>query len=110
MPTTVAEPQKLCNQEQAAALKRGVSRDMAESAGHQKKPLLKIIRAKCLECCGGSRHEVSLCSLTDCPNWPYRFGKNPFSTRKGRPGGNPEALRRAREARMAAVSSSGDTS
>jgi hypothetical protein len=38
---------------------------------------LKAIRAKCLDCCAGSFHEVRICHITDCPLHPYRFGKNP---------------------------------
>jgi hypothetical protein len=38
---------------------------------------LKAIRAFCLECCGGSRKEVELCSAEDCSLWLYRFGKRP---------------------------------
>lgn len=41
---------------------------------------LKAIRAKCVDCCGGSHYEVKLCPADDCPLWDYRFGKNP--TRK----------------------------
>lgn len=47
-------------------------------AGHTKMPLLKVIRAKCLECAGGHPGQVRNCQLTGCPNWPYRMGKNPF--------------------------------
>jgi hypothetical protein len=72
---------------------------MAVAAGHSKQSLMKVIRLKCLDCTAGSSHEVAICHLIDCPCWPYRFGKNPFSTRKGPPAGNIEALRRAREAR-----------
>lgn len=49
--------------------------------GHTKKPLLKIIRAKCLDSCAGQPSEVRLCQITDCPLWPYRMGKNPFHRR-----------------------------
>jgi hypothetical protein len=42
---------------------------------------LKAMREYCLDCCGGSRKEVKLCPSTDCSLWPYRFGKNPYSTR-----------------------------
>lgn len=50
--------------------------------GHIKKPLLKVIRAKCLDCCVHQPSEVRLCNATDCPLWPYRMGKNPFHERK----------------------------
>ena len=38
---------------------------------------LKAIRAKCLDCCGGSVAEVKRCPCADCSLYPYRFGKNP---------------------------------
>lgn len=41
-------------------------------------PPLKAIRAKCIDCGGGSANEAKLCVCTDCPLWPYRLGKNPF--------------------------------
>ena len=43
---------------------------------------LKSIRAKCLDCCGGSAKEVRLCPIPDCPLFPFRFGKNPNLQRK----------------------------
>ncbi len=38
---------------------------------------LKAIRAKCLDCCVGSAHEVRRCQISDCSLHPYRFGHNP---------------------------------
>jgi len=34
----------------------------------------QAIRAKCLDCCGGSRAEVKRCANEDCPLWPFRLG------------------------------------
>ncbi|WP_045221068.1 hypothetical protein [Desulfonatronum thioautotrophicum] len=51
----------------------------------KKRPLrnpLKAIRAKCLECCGGSPKEVRLCPDLSCVLHPFRTGKNPFPRRK----------------------------
>lgn len=45
--------------------------------GHHKAPLLKVIRANCLECVG-SRSEVRRCAAFKCAFWPYRMGTNPF--------------------------------
>ncbi len=44
------------------------------------KPLtpIKSIRAKCLDCCGGSSYEVSECSSVDCALYAYRLGKRPI--------------------------------
>ncbi len=49
---------------------------------HTKKPLLKIIREKCLDCCVQQLSEVRLCECKTCSLWPYRMGKNPFYKRK----------------------------
>lgn len=38
---------------------------------------MKAARAKCLDCCCGSSKEVRLCPVTECPLYPYRFGKRP---------------------------------
>lgn len=35
----------------------------------------KAIRAKCLDCTCGQRHEVRLCPSKDCPLWIYRMGR-----------------------------------
>ena len=44
---------------------------------------IKAIRAFCVECCGGSAHEVSLCPSKDCQLYEFRSGKNPYrSTRE----------------------------
>lgn len=42
---------------------------------------LKAIRAKCLDCCY-SAAEVKLCVAENCPLYPFRFGKNPFRTKR----------------------------
>ena len=41
----------------------------------------KAIRLKCLDCQGEQRGEVRNCASDDCPLWPFRLGKNPFSKR-----------------------------
>ena len=38
---------------------------------------IKAIRAKCLDCSGGSSAEVKACELTHCPLYKFRLGKNP---------------------------------
>ncbi len=38
---------------------------------------MKAIRAKCLDCSGGSPKEVRLCLIHTCSLYPYRFGKRP---------------------------------
>lgn len=38
---------------------------------------LQAIRAKCLDCCVGSAHEVGECVCPDCSLFEYRFGRRP---------------------------------
>ncbi len=70
---------------------REEARAEAEAHGHEKRPILQAIRAKCLDCCVGQPKEVRLCQAYDCDLWPYRTGKNPFSAS----GGNPATLKNA---------------
>jgi len=52
----------------------------AELAAMSHEPMspIAVIRAKCLDCCAGSPHEVRLCAAATCPSWPFRLGKNPW--------------------------------
>ena len=59
---------------------------------------LKAIRAKCLDCCCGSSHEVKLCPCPDCPLHSFRFGHNPKVQREVTPA-QLEALKKARLSR-----------
>lgn len=43
---------------------------------------VKAIRAKCLDCCCGSVTEVKLCQDDECPIHAFRFGKNPYRTKR----------------------------
>jgi hypothetical protein len=52
-------------------------------AGHIPQPILRVIRFKCLDCCGGSRTEVSASTAVSCALWPYRLGANPFAKARG---------------------------
>jgi hypothetical protein len=52
--------------------------DIAKEAGHKPISVLKAIRLKCLDCCGGQPSEVRHCTAIDCPLWPYRAGTNPL--------------------------------
>lgn len=38
---------------------------------------IKAIRAKCLDCCCGSRQEVRECKIKNCTLHPYIMGKRP---------------------------------
>jgi len=43
---------------------------------------VKAIRAFCLDCCGGSASDVKDCTSKMCPLKPFRFGKNPYRTKR----------------------------
>ena len=44
---------------------------------------IKAIRQNCIACSGGSKKEVKLCVIPECPLYPYRLGTN--TNRKKRP-------------------------
>ena len=62
---------------------------------------VKAIRAFCVECCGGSTNEVKLCTSSRCMLFPFRFGRNPYRTKRElsdeQKVENAERLRKARE-------------
>ena len=43
---------------------------------------IKVIRAKCIDCCCGQSSEVKLCPSIKCPLYPFRMGKNPFHAKR----------------------------
>jgi hypothetical protein len=45
---------------------------------HEPASLLRVIRAKCIDCSGGSEAEVRKCTAIACALWPYRMATNPF--------------------------------
>lgn len=51
--------------------------------GHRKRPILKTIRAYCIQCGVYQPKEVKLCQFVTCPLWPYRMGTDPFRKRRG---------------------------
>jgi hypothetical protein len=48
------------------------------AAGLVGMPILKVLRARCIDCCAGQEAEVRKCVSIACPSWPYRMGSNPF--------------------------------
>jgi hypothetical protein len=38
---------------------------------------IRAIRAKCIDCSGGSQTEARKCTAIGCALWPYRMGTNP---------------------------------
>jgi len=43
---------------------------------------VKAIREFCLDCSGGSSSEVKQCTSRNCPLFAFRFGKNPYRTKR----------------------------
>lgn len=43
---------------------------------------VKAIRKHCIECSGWNSNEVAACPRTVCYLWPFRFGKNPYRTKR----------------------------
>lgn len=66
---------------------------------HTKKPLPKVMRTYCLECCLEKPSEVRLCQSIKCPLWPYRMGKDPFRKRKMTDEQKQEAAQRLKKAK-----------
>jgi hypothetical protein len=58
---------------------RTIPIEQLNGLGHEKQPLLRVIRTNCIECVGGSEAEVRRCRLLHCPFWPYRMASNPFT-------------------------------
>jgi hypothetical protein len=69
------------------------------AVGHEARPLLAAIRAKCLDCVGHEQGEIRKCVAVDCPNWPYRMSHNPFraASEARRESGRRLAARMARK-------------
>jgi hypothetical protein len=59
---------------------RSMSAAELEDLGHSRVSPLRALRMKCLDCCNGSAQEVRLCTAVDCPSWPFRMAKNPWSS------------------------------
>ncbi len=56
---------------------RGLTPGDFEAAGVKLIPATKAIRAKCIDCAGGSLAEARKCISTSCPLWPIRLGFYP---------------------------------
>lgn len=52
--------------------------DIAREASHERQSPLEAIRAKCIDCSGGSFAEVRRCEAVSCPLWPFRAGRHPW--------------------------------
>lgn len=72
----------------------------------EKKPItnpVKAIRAYCLSCVGGSSNEVDKCPILECALYSFRYGKNPFRTKREltdeQKAAMAEILKKARDAK-----------
>jgi hypothetical protein len=70
---------------------------------HDAVPLLRVIRAKCIDCSGGSESEARKCTAIGCALWPCRMASNPFRA----PREMTEEQREAGAARLAAARARG---
>jgi hypothetical protein len=61
---------------------RQLTPDDFETANIQLMPVMKAIRAKCLDCVG-SNPEIRKCVSVTCPLWPLRMGHFPKILRAG---------------------------
>lgn len=52
-----------------------------EASRHRKRPLLAVMRAKCLDC-AHSEAEVRKCASYACDLWPFRMRSNPFQAER----------------------------
>jgi len=67
---------------------RDLQKELEEGI-YKARPLLKVIKLKCMDCCCGIWKEVQECTAKDtCFLHPYRLGKNPLKKRNY----SPEAL------------------
>jgi hypothetical protein len=61
---------------------REMAKSELEALGHEASPILSVIRAKCLDCCGEQPSEVRRCVSIKCALWPYRMGSNPMRDKR----------------------------
>lgn len=72
---------------------RGLTPSNFADAGVPLMPVMKAIRANCIDCCGGQAGEVRKCVFVACPMWPMRMGVLPRALRaaiNGRGEGAPD--------------------
>lgn len=73
----------LINSDTSTEGNTNLSKENLKQWGYESTPLLKAVRAKCVDCSGGSVYEANKCTDIQCPLWVFRLGKNPFKkTRK----------------------------
>jgi hypothetical protein len=71
--------------------------------GHEPMSPLAALRARCLDCAGGSSSEVRKCTAVECPAWPFRMSASPWrapASEAQREAGRRLAARRARKSKI----------
>jgi hypothetical protein len=63
--------------EKVGRLPASVELHALQDLGHPPRPI-SAIRAKCVDCSGGSQAEARKCVAYGCPLLPFRMGVNPF--------------------------------
>jgi hypothetical protein len=68
---------------------RNFTPEQLSDFGFVQKPIMKVIREKCADCCGSDltkprnvNAEIMACTAVACPLWLYRTGKNPLNKRE----------------------------
>lgn len=61
---------------------RGMTPAELEALGFTRRPPLKAIRARCIDCAAGDASEVRRCGQFACPSWLYRMGTDPWHRRR----------------------------
>jgi hypothetical protein len=80
---------------------RDLSPEDLASIGHERRPLLAVIRENCIQCTGGYVAEVRRCQCTGCLFWPLRMNADPFRPKRRLSEAQKEALNRGRLAASA---------
>ena len=75
-------------------------REPLTALGHAPMPVLRAIRAKCLDCSGNSHAEVADCLVRRCALYAFRLGSNPWRAEVSE--ARREAARRLAAARQKA--------
>lgn len=61
---------------------RGMTQEEFRALGHRPLSPIAALRARCLDCCGGSAQEVRYCTARKCPSWPFRMGQSPWREKR----------------------------
>lgn len=91
---------------------RGMTADELRGIGHVPMSPIEALRARCLDCCGGSVAEVRYCTARKCPSWPFRMKTSPWREKRAMSDEGrarlAEQLKGAREKRRVPVADKDD--